>query len=326
MRAWLLDKIGSLQDLRLADIAEPAPGAGEVLLRLEFAGLNPADRYLAEALYPAKPALPHILGRDGMGTVAAVGPGVRGLAPGARMVLLRSETGVTRPGTFAQSTVVPADCLAPAPAGWSPEQCGCAPLVYLTALQALTMWGELKEAAVLVTGASGGVGTACVHLARAMGHTVIAMSRGTLKAERLAAEGAHLVVDRNDLQWPKRVREFLRGRKVDLAVDNIGGELFNQVVESLGSQGRISCVGRLAGPVPSFNTASLFFKRLRIGGVSVGDYRPPEARAAFSEILGLLEKTGRTPLVDSVWEFERLPEAFARLAAGPLGKVVLKVA
>ncbi|MBI5241818.1 MAG: zinc-binding alcohol dehydrogenase family protein [Elusimicrobia bacterium] len=314
MRAWLLDRIGSIQHLRLGEAPDPVPGEGEVLMRVEYAGLNPADRYLAEGLYPAKPALPHILGRDGCG-----------LVDGQRMVILRGEAGVTRPGTFAGLAAVPADCLAPAPEGWTAEQCGGAPLVYLTAYQALTMWGELKDAAVLVTGASGGVGTACVHLARALGHQVIALSRSAEKGRRLREEGAGLVLDPSERGWPGRIREFLGGRKVDLAVDTIGGELFPRVIESLADQGRVSCVGRLAGPVPSFNTATLFFKRLRIGGVSVGAYRPPEARADFAQVLRLLGNTGKTPLVDSVWEFPRLPEAFARLAQGPLGKVVLKV-
>ncbi|MCX5794837.1 MAG: zinc-binding alcohol dehydrogenase family protein [Elusimicrobia bacterium] len=326
MRAWLLDKIGSLQNLRLGETAEPRPGEGEVLLRVEFASLNPADRYLAEALYPARPVLPHILGRDGLGTVVAVGPGVQGLASGARRVILRGEAGVNRPGLFAQYAAVPADCLAAPTPGWSPQQSAAAPLVYLTAYQALTMWGELPPSTVLVTGASGGVGVAAVHLARAMGHTVLAMSRDAGKAEKLRQQGAQSVVDPNDPQWPKRVKEFLKGGKVDLAVDTIGGESFNQVLETLGAGGKVSCVGRLAGPVPSFNTASLFFRKLRIGGVNVAAYQGREAHAAWDSVLKLLKKTGAAPLVDSEWEFERLPEAFARLAAGPMGKVVLKIA
>lgn len=325
MRAWLLDKIGSLQDLRLAETAEPKPGEGEVLLRVEFASLNPADRYLAEALYPARPVLPHILGRDGLGTVVSVGAGVRGLASGARCVVLRGEAGVNRPGLFAQYAAVPADCLAAPPSGWSPQQCAAAPLVYLTAYQALTMWGELPPSVVLVTGASGGVGVAAVHLARALGHTVLAMSRDAGKAEKLRRQGAQSVVDPNDPRWPKQVKEFLKGGKVGLAVDTIGGESFNQVLETLGAGGKVSCVGRLAGPVPAFNTASLFFRRLRIGGVNVGAYQARDGFTAWEAVLKLLQKTGATPLVDSEWEFERLPDAFVRLAAGPMGKVVLKI-
>jgi NADPH2:quinone reductase len=324
MRAWLLDKIGSIADLRLGEFADPAPGPGEVLLRMRYAALNPADRYLAEGQYPARPALPHILGRDGIGTVAAVGPGVQGVANGVDLLILRGETGVTRPGTFAQYVAVPADLLVMPPDDWSPQECAGGPLVYLTALQALTMWGDLPPCAVLITGASGGVGTASIHLARAMGHTVIAMSRGGGKAETLRVQGANFVVDPGE-PWRQKVKDFLRGAKVELAIDTIGGELFNQVLDSLGPQAKVSCVGRLAGPVPSFNTAGLFFRQLRIGGVSVGAYQTRQARDAWEKILRLLKIGGAAPVIDSEWDFERLPEAFARLAAGPMGKVILKV-
>ena len=97
------------------------------------------------------------------------------------------------------------------------------------------------------------------------------------------------------------------------------------MLDTLAPHGRVSCVGRLAGPVPEFNTASLFFRRLKIGGIHVGAYTPAESRQAWSRVLHLLGETGATPLVDSVWRFEELKEAFARLEAGPMGKVVLKV-
>src|SRR5437764_28556 len=101
MKAWLLDDFTGLKNLRLADVPEPVPQAGEVLLDLHYAALNPADRYLAERQYPATPPLPHILGRDGLGVVAQVGPGTTVLEAGDRRMILRSEIGVSRPGTFA---------------------------------------------------------------------------------------------------------------------------------------------------------------------------------------------------------------------------------
>jgi len=325
MRAWLLDKTGSLAGLAMGSAPTPVPGPGEALLRLRCAGLNPADRYLAEGQYPARPAFPHILGRDGTGEVEAVGPGVQGLKAGDRRLILRGETGVSRWGTFAQYAVAAADSLAEVPPDWTPEQAGSAPLTYLTAYQALSMWGPLKPGAVLVTGASGGVGVAAVQLAAAMGHRVFALTRDPAKGERLKDQGAQAAFSPADRAWVRLVKEALQGGRVDLAIDNLGGELFNQVLEVLGDQAKISCVGRLVGPVPSFNTASLFFRRLRLGGVSVGAYSAAETQAAWAAVLGLLRKTQRSPLVDSAWDFERLPEAFARLAAGPLGKVVLKV-
>jgi len=93
----------------------------------------------------------------------------------------------------------------------------------------------------------------------------------------------------------------------------------------MADRGRISCVGRLAGPVPQFNTASLFFRRLKVGGVAVGAYTAEESRRAWDEVVRLLAQTGARPLIDSVFPFTDLPQAFARLKAGPMGKVLLAV-
>ena len=134
-----------------------------------------------------------------------------------------------------------------------------------------------------------------------------------------------LALDPGDPQWRKTLATFLGKRKVDLAIDSIGGALFNQLIAVMGDRGRISVVGRLAGEVPQFNTAALFFRRLRIGGVAVGAYTNAESRAAWNASLGLLNKIGARPLIDRVFPFDQLPAAFERLAHGPMGKVVLKI-
>jgi NADPH:quinone reductase len=325
MRAWQLHHLGGLQELHLAEVADPAPAAGEVLVRLKFAALNPADRYLAEGQYPARPALPHILGRDGVGEVLGLGEGASHFAIGERVAVLRGETGVSRAGTFAEKVIVAADELVRPPKHWRDEEAAGATLVYLTAYQALTQFEPLPEGAVvLITGASGGVGVASVQLARAMGLHVIAQSRDEQKRHTLRELGASLCVDPQDSQWRRRVKEHLGERRVDLAIDNIGGELFSEVLDTLGMNGRVSCVGRLAGPVPQFNTASLFFRRITIKGVAVGTYTRLQAHAAWQEVLSLLERAQQRPRVDSVHPFEQLHEAFERLAAGPMGKVLLK--
>jgi NADPH:quinone reductase len=326
MKAWLLDQIGDgVKGLRIGTVTDPAPEAGEAVLEMAYAALNPADRYLAEGQYPAKPPLPHILGRDGIGTVMEVGTDVKDLRPGDKRVILRSEIGVSRPGTFAERVAVPVESLVPVPAGWSDEQAGGAPLVYLTAYQALSTWGDLPPSVVLITGASGGVGLASIQLARAMGHTTIALSRDERKREELERIGAGHALDPTDPQWPQTLKKMLGRRRVDLAIDNIGGPLFNQLLETLGEHGRVSCVGRLAGPVPEFNTAALFFRRLRIGGVAVGAYTAAESREVWGKVLALLARTGDRPLIDRVFPFEKLPDAFERLRQGPMGKVVLAV-
>lgn len=324
MKAWLLHEQTGIQNLRLAEVPNPLPAPGEVILQVRYAALNPADRYLAERQYPAKPTFPHILGRDALGTVSSTGAGKT--QPGQRRAILRGDVGGNRPGTFAEFVAVPADGLVEVPAEWSDEEGAGATLVYLTAYQALTMWGPLSpETVVLVTGASGGVGVASVQLAVAMGCTVIALSRDAQKSQKLLSLGAAVAFDPNNPRWREEAKAALKTRRVDLAIDNIGGKLLPEVLDTLGDLGKVSVVGRLAGPVPNFNTATLFFRRIRIGGVAVGAYSTAEARTAWQQVLQLLAKTGARPLVDSIFPFEQIQDAFARLAAGPMGKVLLRV-
>ena len=326
MKAWLLDKFTGIGNLRLAEVADPVPNSGEVLVNVRYAALNPADRYLAERQYPAKPTLPHILGRDGVGTVTKLGADVSGVQVGDRRSILRGEVGVNRPGTFAQRVAVPAESLVEPPADWTEQESAGATLVYLTAYQALTMWGPLAPSTVvLVTGASGGVGVAAVQLACAMGCSVVALSRSETKSRQLRELGAAATFDPADSKWRQAVKAVLGMRRVDLAIDNIGGKLLPEVIETLGELGKVSIVGRLAGPVPNFNTASLFFRRIRLGGVAVGAYTNAECRAAWQNVLELLNRAGARPLVDRVFPFEQLREAFARLAEGPMGKVLIEM-
>ena len=325
MKAWLLSDFKGLDWLQLADVPDPVPAAGEVVVDLEYAALNPADRYLAQGQYPAKPKLPHVLGRDGIGTISALGNGVREFQVGQRVLIIRGDTGVNRWGTLAQRVAVSIDSLATPPAGWNIQESAGAALVYLTAHQALTQWGELPSSIVLITGASGGVGVASVQLAKALGHTVIALSRDNKKRGKLIEIGADHVVDPADPNWPANLKKHLEPRRVDLAIDNIGGSMLPQVIETLGSFAKISVVGQLAGPVPNFSTATLFFRRIRIGGVAVGAFTRSEAMAAWQSSLNLLARTGAKPLVDRVFTFEQLRPAFEHLAAGPMGKVLIEI-
>ncbi|RLS30996.1 MAG: zinc-binding alcohol dehydrogenase family protein [Planctomycetota bacterium] len=325
MLGWTIPDHRGLGGLRLVELADPIAAAGDVVLHLHAAALNPADRYLAEGLYPARPTFPHVLGRDGSGTILAVGEGVRGWKPGDRALILRGDTGVTRPGTLAERVAVAADSLAPVPETYSDLEAAGAALVSLTAHQALLQWGRLAPSVVLVSGASGGVGVATVQLAAALGHTVIGLSRSVAKREQLLLLGATAVLDPRSDCWRRELKELLAPRRVDLVVDTIGGALFSELVDTLGFEGRVSVVGMLAGPVPAFNTASLFFRRVRIGGVAVGTDSRDSQAAAWGEVVSLLRITGSRPVVDSVFPLEEVPAAFARLAEGPMGKVIVRM-
>src|ERR1700680_4702311 len=117
MKAWLLDRFEGLPALRIGDVPDPAPGVGKVVMEVQYAALTPADRYLAEGQSPAHPPLPHILGRDGLGTIIAVGAGVEGIRLGDRRAVLRGDVGVGRAGTFAERVAIPVQSLVEIPSG-----------------------------------------------------------------------------------------------------------------------------------------------------------------------------------------------------------------
>lgn len=328
MKAWLWDGQAGMDHLRLAEAPDPVAQEGEVVMEIHYAALNPADRMLAERRYPypVNPSLPHVLGRDGVGTIIQVGDGVKDVRVGDQRVILRGDVGVYRWGTFAERVSMSASTLVEIPANWTQEESSGATLVYLSAYHALTMWEPLKpNSVVLVTGASGGVGLAAVQLAAAMGHTVVALSRSEEKQRRLKEIGATFTFDPADPQWPARAKEALGSRGVNLAVDTIGGELLPEVIETMGELGRLSLVGELGGPVPNFYTGTLFSRRLRIGAMAVGYYTPEENHAAWRDLLEILARSGARPLIDRVFPFEQLPQAFEHLAGGPMGKVVVQV-
>jgi NADPH2:quinone reductase len=121
------------------------------------------------------------------------------------------------------------------------------------------------------------------------------------------------------------LKQFLQPRRVDLVVDSIGGSLLPKMIDTLGMNGCISLVGMLAGPVPQFNTASLFFRRLQMRGVAVGSYSAQENREAWRQVVSMLGSTHQRPAIDSVFPMQQVPAAFARLAEGPMGKVLVDV-
>jgi NADPH2:quinone reductase len=329
MRAWLLDSFDGVEKLRLAETPDPKPGPGEALLRMRFAALNPADAFLAKAQYPAKPPLPHVLGRDGVGDVVAVGSGVNKIGVGDTVGILRCDVGVETWGTLAEKSVVPAASLAKIPDGWTLEEMAGAPLTFLTSWQALTQWSDPPAppspgSTLLITGASGGVGVASVLLGKSMGLTVVALSRSAEKAATLKNLGADYVFDTSDANLRKNVLAAIAPKKIDLAIDNVAGPLFNQIIAMLGYGGRISVVGRSGGPVPQFNTGTLFFRRNRVGGVAVADYTPESAQQTWKDIVARLAAIGKRPVIDKVYPFDEVQQAFARLSQGPMGKVLVR--
>lgn len=325
MKSWRFHEFSDIGNLRLEEIPVPAPGHREALVRLEYAALNPADAFLVRGKYPRAGTPPFAVGRDGCGVVET--PARSGVfKKGDRVVILRSDIGVTREGTLAEYVCVPEDSLAPLPEGWSPQEGAAGPLVYLTAWQALVTRGEVASGkTVLVTGASGGVGSAAVMLAHAYGANVVALSRNAEKRRRLMEIGATVTLDTNAPNLEQQVKEALSGGRVDIVIENLGGPFLQKSIAMAGERGRILVVGLLAGLTSEVVIGHIIFKRVRIEGVQVGAYTPAEAQYDWEQIVDRLARVRMRPLVDRVFPMSKVQQAFAHLARGPMGKVVVDV-
>jgi NADPH2:quinone reductase len=158
-----------------------------------------------------------------------------------------------------------------------------------------------------------------------MGLTVVALSRSLQKQARLKELGADFVFDPNDPHLVRTIGRALASKRLNLVIDSVGGALLPPLVGLLDYGGRVSIVGRSGGSVPEFNTATLLFRRIRMGGVAVGDYSGQEAQSIWREIVDRLEAIGRRPQIDVTVPFEKVKEGFSRLAQGPMGKVLVKI-
>ena len=322
MKSWRFHEFGDIRNLKLEEIPVPEPGAGEALVRVEYAALNPADKFLVTGNYPRPGKPPFAVGRDACGVIEKPGASGR-FKKGQRVVLLRSEIGVQREGTLADYVTVPEEVLAPLPEGWSSQEGAAGPLVNLTAWQALVDEGGLTpEKTVLITGASGGVGTAALIQAKSVGARVVALSRSAEKRKQLEQLGADFTFDSEDPDLVKHVRDAIGGQ-VDIVVENLAGPFLQKSIQMTGVKGRICVVGMLAGIKSEISIGTFLFKRIHIIGIAVGNYTSAEAQEAWKRIVATLDKGGRRPLVDRVFPVEQVQEAFEYMSSGPLGKVLV---
>lgn len=323
MRIWRFHEFGPIENLRLDEAPKPEPAPGEAVVRIRCAAINPADRFLVNKLYPRPGTPPMAVGRDACGVVDAVAPG-SAFEPGQRVMLTRSDVGVSRDGTLAEYTLVPEESLAPAPTGWTDEECAAGGLVGLTAWQALVEEGGVREGSnVLVAGASGGVGTAAIQLAEALGGVVVATSRSSEKRARLLEIGADHAVDTDAEDFVDQARAAIDGGKFDVIVDNIAGPHFDEYIALCGFRARICTVGMMSGVDVGFNIGKMIFKRVHICGISVGSQTAEQARDNWTRVVETHDRAGTRPVIDSVFPFEQVQEAFAAMDRGPVGKIII---
>jgi NADPH2:quinone reductase len=243
MLAIRLHRTGGPEVLRVEDLPVPVPGPGEICLRVAAAGVNFIDTYHRAGLYAV--ALPHTLGQEAAGVVTAVGPGVTGFQPGARVASAKLT------GAYADFALAPAAQAVAVPAAIDLRTAAAVMLQGLTAhyLSADTFPLGPDHVALVHAGA-GGVGLLLIQLARRRGARVIATVGSDAKAELARAAGADSVCVYTRESFPAAVRAFTGGRGVDVAYDSVGRDTFADTLECLRPRGLFVSFGNSSGPVP----------------------------------------------------------------------------
>ena len=327
MKAVRIHEDGGPDVLRYEDVSDPEAAAGEIVVRLRAASLNHLDVWVRKGL-PSVPK-PRILGADGAGTVESLGEGVTGFEPGQRVVInpgvivdgQMRVVGEAMQGTHAELIAIPARNVYPIPDSLSFEEAAAFPLVFETAYRMLVTKAGLREGeTVFVWGIGGGVATASLAIAKALGARVIVTSGSPAKLERARGLGADETIDHGTEDVRQRVRELTGGTGVDVVVETVGDATWKTTMEITRQEGRIVVCGATTGPNPPATLHRVWWKELVIHGSRMGSAED------FEACLDLVTSGRAKPVVDEIFELANVRLAHERLEAGEqFGKIVLRI-
>jgi len=327
MKAVRIHEDGGPEVLRYEDAPDPEPGPGEVLIALRAASLNHLDLWVRRGL-PSVPK-PRILGADGAGVVAAIGDGVDGLAVGDRVVINPglehgdriSVVGEHMDGTHAELVAMPTANVHPLPESISFEDAAAFPLVFETAYRMLVTRARLQPGEwVLVWGIGGGVGTAALAIAKALGAHVLATSSSDAKLERARELGADATVNHADGDVRAEAKRVTDGRGIDVVVEHVGETTWANSLAVARVGARIVVCGATSGPNPPAQLHRLWWKQLDVLGSTMGTH------ADFEGAYELVKSGRARPVVDRVFPLAEARAAHERLeSAEQFGKVVLSI-
>jgi NADPH:quinone reductase-like Zn-dependent oxidoreductase len=341
MRAVVLSEYGGPEVLHMTEAPEPQIGAKEVLVRVRACALNHLDLWLRRGLPNQPLKFPHILGSDIAGEVAKIGGAVTNVRPGEKVLLAPGVScgecaqclagrdnfckdytlfGSGVQGGYAEFVRAPAVNAIPVPGALTFPEAAAVPLVFLTAWHMLLTRAALHPAEeVLVVGASSGVGSAAIQIAKAVGARVIAASTSETKLAKAKELGAdEAILSRGD--FAREVKRLTGGRGVDVVFEHVGQATWEQSIYSLARGGRLVTCGATTGQEGKLNIGYLFARHLSILGSFMG---------AKSELFAALELFNRgllKPVIDCVMPLEQSVEAHRRLEHHEqFGKIVLSV-
>jgi alcohol dehydrogenase len=271
MRAIVIREHGGLDQLSLETVPTPRPGAGQALVRVHACGLNHLDIFVRRGMPGKHTPLPFISGGDITGVVEAVGDGAAPAAAGQRVLVDPAvpggAIGEDLPGGLAEYALVPAGNVIPLPDGMSFDEGAALPIAYGTAWRMLLTRGAIRAGeSILVLGAAGGVGTACVQIAKMAGCTVYAAASGEDKLARLRDLGADYVINYRQVEFDREVWRLTDKRGVDVVVDYTGAETWPRSVRSLRKRGRLLTCGATSGYQAPLDLRYVWVRELAILG------------------------------------------------------------
>ncbi len=318
------DAPGDPSVLRLLDAPAPLPGAGEVQIAVEAAGVSRADALGRRGLYPAPPGHSPILGLEVAGSVAALGPGVERWRLGDRVCALCNG------GGYAERVVVPEGSVLPLPENWSAVEGATLPENAFTAYDNLVNRAVMEPGdTLLIHGGTSGLGTMAIGMARALGARVFVTAGSDRKCAKAIQLGAHRAIDYRTTDFVASTLAYTNGRGVDIILDLVGGDYVARDLEALATEGRVVVHSTMRGGEVRLDLTTLLRKRARIIGSSLRG-RSNAEKAQIAEDLQqaiwplLSARRPIAPVVDSVFPFSQAQKAHERLESSEhIGKIVL---